>query len=77
MLYLDLDMISSFRYYIKKEILYFDLTVVLYCLCLRRHRIYTFVSRGEYSSMRAQHLNLLLKKDEDDNHHKIIIFTSR
>ena len=31
-LYLDLDMISSFRYYIKKEILYFDLTVVLYCL---------------------------------------------
>ena len=27
----NLDMISSFRYYIKKEILYFDLTVVLYC----------------------------------------------
>ena len=25
-------MISSFRYYIKKEILYFVLTVVLYCL---------------------------------------------
>ena len=31
MLYLDLDMISSFRYYIKKEILYIDLTVVPYC----------------------------------------------
>ena len=27
-------MISSFRYYIKKEILYFVLTVVLYCLLL-------------------------------------------
>ena len=30
-LYLDLDMISSFRYYMKKEILYIDLTVVPYC----------------------------------------------
>ena len=29
-------MISTFRYYMKKEILYFDLTVVLYCkrVCL-------------------------------------------
>ena len=26
-------MISSFRYYMKKEILYIDLTVVPYCLC--------------------------------------------
>ena len=48
-------MVSSFRYYMKKEILYIDLTVVPYCLLFSIVCVvlgYAFIDRHDISSCR-------------------------